>query len=138
MLNNADRVGVPQDQVRRVAELAAHHVEVEAAVTLATYVYMYIHICIHVYIHICVYIYRERETNINMYIYIYICIERERDIIIILISRIMILTPRNHLLVWNVKSSGCHCTGTHPWNCWCEIRTLRTSTSTVLEGRPVS
>ena len=90
--------------------------------------------CIYIYVYI--YIYRERERNINMYICVYIY--RERDIIIILISRIMILTPRNHLLVWNVKSSGCHCTGTHPWNCWCEIRTLRTSTSTVLEGRPVS
>ena len=54
------------------------------------------------------YIYIEREIDI----YIYIYIEREREI------REMggaprNLAPRNNLLVWIVKPSGCHCTDGH-------------------------
>ena len=88
--------------------------------TLYVYTYIYIYIIYIIYI-MCVYIYIYREREMYIYIYIHIqmtcahegCLASYSARIREMGGAPRNLAPRNHLLAWMVKPSGCHCTDGH-------------------------
>ena len=79
-------------------------------------IYIYIHIYVIIYIYIYIYIYTSLSLSLYIYIYIYIYIfsrRRVKDSVREMGGAPRNPAPRNHLSVWIVKPSGCHCTDGH-------------------------